>query len=114
MALDDKCILEVVARKTCWAARHREVKDFSLRNNFSLTEGKGEDEMIRMQIKKSRGLGKKSKSSCHPPLLTLGPCVDSLLGGLSLGPHSHLETGRLHWEAAITRPGKVVFMWHSL
>ena len=57
----------MVASKTCWANRNREVLDFSLRSDFSLTEGKEEDEMIRMQIKKSRGLGKKSKSSC--PLL---------------------------------------------
>ena len=103
-----------MASKTCWADRHREVLDFSLRINFSLTKGKEGDEMIRMQIKKSRGLGKKSKSSRPPPLLTLVSCVDSLLGLLSLGPQSHLETGRLHWEAAITRPGNVVFMWHSL
>ena len=52
-----------MASKTCWTDRHREVLNFSSRSNFSLTKGKEENDMIRMQIKMARGLAKKSKSS---------------------------------------------------
>ena len=56
---------QVVASTTCYGAKNRIVLDFSSKSSFTLTEafweGKVEEEGITMQIKKSRGLGRKSK-----------------------------------------------------
>ena len=52
---------QVMASNRCYAAKNRVVLDFSTKSRFILTEGKEEEERISMQIKKSRGLGRKSK-----------------------------------------------------
>ena len=53
---------QVMASRTCYAAKNRVVLDFSTKSCFTLTEAFWEGkESIKMQIKKSRRLGRKSK-----------------------------------------------------